>query len=397
MRRTWKFADDRTQWQHDTLVGLVEDLRAFVDADAKKGALANVRERLEFASRIEERSITGSDAAARWVEAIADIAQLEVYGGLRLSPQLGLVPLRRDPRSGLWEFWHIQTGAEPALNPDAEAANPWILTGDTGLIFVLIPGGTFWMGSQKEAPEGQNYYPHADVSESPVHEVTLAPFFISKYEMTQGQWERFTGENPSYYGPNWSWKGEPPAEDPVHQNQPWNPVAQLSWTDCVEVLARLGLVLPTEAQWEYSTRAGTDTTWWTGNDRVSIAAESAGNLADSWTKRMGGPAEWGYEDWLEDGWMVHAPVGSFRPNGFGLHDVIGNVWEWCRDGYGLYEWGVEPGDGLRKVTGPRLQVRVRRGGGYSISAGVARSAYRIANRPGYRFGNGVRPARIITE
>ncbi|MGB2984259.1 MAG: SUMF1/EgtB/PvdO family nonheme iron enzyme, partial [Phycisphaerae bacterium] len=200
-----------------------------MDLDPKEGTLASVQERLDFSESIEEQSITGPEAAAKWAEAIADIARLEVYGGLQLAPQIGLLPLRRDPRSGLWEFRHIQTGTKPEQNRarkevDAEAVNPWILTEDTGLVFVLIPGGTFWMGAQKENPEGRNYDPQAASDESPVHEVTLAPFFISKYEMTQLQWQRFTGENPSQYGPSWSWKGEPPAEAPIYQNQPWNPV-----------------------------------------------------------------------------------------------------------------------------------------------------------------------------
>ena len=183
-RRTWKLPDDQTQWQHDALAGLVEDLKAFVDPDPKKGTLASVQERLDFAGSIEDRSITGTEAAAKWAEAIADIAQLEVYGGLQLTPQIGLLPLRRDPRSGLWEFRHIQTGSKPGENPDAEAVNPWILNEDTGLVFVLIPGGTFWMGAQKDDPEGHNYDPQADSNESPVHEVTLTAFFVSKYEMT---------------------------------------------------------------------------------------------------------------------------------------------------------------------------------------------------------------------
>ncbi len=400
-RRTWKFPDDQTQWQHDTLAGLVEDLKAFVNPDPKKGGLASVQERLAFAESIEEQSITGPAAAAKWAEAIADIARLEVYGGLQIKPQLGLLPLRRDPRSGLWEFRHIQTGTKPEQNrarkeADAEAVNPWILTGDTGLIFVLIPGGTFWMGAQKDDPEGHNYDPQAGSDESPVHEVTLAAFFISKYEMTQLQWRRFTGGNPSRYGPSWSWNGRPPAEAPIHQNLPWNPVERVSWTDCRDVLGRLGLVLPTEAQWEYAARAGTDTVWWTGDDKESIGVEGAGNLADGWTKSKGGPSAWVYEDWLDDGWVVHAPVGIFSPNGFGLHDVIGNVWEWCHDGYGGYDADVQPGDGLRNVAGAR--DRVRRGGGFYSPAALARSAFRFNFTPAYRHDYlGVRPARVITE
>jgi serine/threonine protein kinase/formylglycine-generating enzyme required for sulfatase activity len=395
-RRTWKFTDAQTQWQHDTLGGLVQGLREFVDPDPKKGILASVEERLEFASRIEQQSTTGEQAATRWAEAVADIGQLEVYGGLQLAPQLGLLPLRRDPRSGLWEFWHIQTGTKPELNADAEAVNPWVLTGDTGLVFVLIPGGTFWMGAQKHDPERRNYDPHATARESPVHEMTLAAFLISKYEMTQGQWQRFTGANPSRYGPTWSWKGEPPAETPIHQNQRWNPVEQVTWMECRNVLDRLGLVLPTEAQWEYAARAGTASVWWTGDEKESIGVERAGNLADGWTKSKGGPRGWPYEEWLEDGWVGHAPVGSFRPNGFGLHDTIGNVWEWCRDWFAEYDAEVQPGDGLRKVTGAR--IRMYRGGSYLDAAAFERSATRYFSTPEFHANNlGVRPARVITE
>ncbi len=395
-RRTWKFSDDQVQWQHDTLAGLVADLAAFVDANPKQGTLASIKERLAFAESIEQRSITGPQATAKWAEAITDIGRLEVYGGLQIKPQVGLMPLRRDPRSGLWEFWHIQTGAQPKPNPDDEAVNPWILTGDTGLVFVLIPGGTFLMGAQRDDPAGRNYDPQAESNESPVCEVTLAAFFMSKYEMTQGQWERFTGVNPSNFSGSWNWRGEPPADEPIHQNQPWNPVEQIGWIECQDVLMRLGLVLPTEAQWEHAARAGSNTVWWTGNEKESIGLMRAGNLADGWSKNRGAPATWLYEDWLEDGWAVHAPVGSFSPNAFGLHDVIGNVWEWCRDGFGDYDRDVEPGDGFRKVLGGH--IRTLRGGSFRSTAAYARSSVRSSYAPEVRVNVlGVRPARVISE
>ena len=127
-----------------------------------------------------------------------------------------------------------------------------------------------------------------------------------------------------------------------------------------------------------------------------MGVEGAGNLADGWTKNKGGPNDWIYEDWLQDGWVLHAPVGSFRPNGFGLHDTIGNVWEWCRDGYAGYDTEVQPGDGLRKVTSPR--ARAYRGGSFSLTAMYARSTYRQSYAPSYRlFSIGVRPAGVITE
>ncbi len=393
-RRTWRFADDERQWQHDMLAGLVVDLEAFMDDNPRKGTLASVEERLADARTIEERSITGVDVGAAWTEALADITDLDVYGGLRLQPQLGLVPLRRDARSGLWEFWHVQTGVRPVPNPDTAAVNPWILTGDTGLVLVLIPGGSFQMGAQRDHPGALNYDPGAKDRESPVHEITLDPFFISRYEMTQGQWLRFTGNNPSGYPLDWTYAGKPRPDGTFHENTAWNPVEKVSWIECTETLEHLDLVLPTEAQWEYAARAGTTTVWWTGDDKTTIDTQRAGNLGDAWTRSQGAPSSWDFEDW-DDDWAAHAPVGSFLPNAFGLHDTIGNVWEWTRDWLGNYAADdVEPGSGYRTVFG--VGARVYRGGSFSVGAAFARSACRYDGAPEYRFGYlGVRPARDI--
>jgi serine/threonine protein kinase/formylglycine-generating enzyme required for sulfatase activity len=394
-RRTWTFTDDELQWRHDTLAGLVDDLSTFVDDDPKKSTLASVDQRRAFARAVGEQSVSGADATAAWAEAIADVSALEVYDGLRLKSQVGFVPLRRDPRSGLWEFWHVQTGARPAPNPDHEATNSWILTGETGLIFVLIPGGTFHMGAQKDDPDGPNYDPEAEGDEGPVQEIALDPFLLSKYEMTQGQWLRFTGSNPSNYGPNWKWPGRFRPDGSIHENTAWNPVEQVSWDDGTTVLGRLGLVLPTEAQWEYAARAGTTSVWWTGDDKASIGTQRAGNIGDAWTRDQGGPGGWAYEDW-EDYWICHSPVGTFAPNPFGLHDTIGNLLEWCRDRKedSYKNNDPEPGSGFRSGFGAR--ARVNRGGALTYGATLARSANRNSNLPDVR-GNllGVRPALLL--
>jgi formylglycine-generating enzyme required for sulfatase activity len=240
------------------------------------------------------------------------------------------------------------------------------------------------MGAQKKDPDEPNHDPQAKGREGPVHEVTLNPFFISKYELTQAQWERFTGNNPSNYGPTWSLMH--------HKNTAWNPVEQVSWTECDEVLRHLGLTLPTEAQWEYAARGGTSTPWWCGEQEKTISSENAGNLADARSRNAGAPTSWRYEDW-EDDWIVHAPVGSFSPNPLGLHHVIGNVWEWCRDGYSRYENSVSGGAGERSAPGAR--ARVYRGGSFASGAASARSAERANAPPESRLFLGLRPARGI--
>ncbi|MCI0410633.1 MAG: formylglycine-generating enzyme family protein, partial [Acidobacteria bacterium] len=346
------------RWWHNQLEKLVRGIEEF--ADPAKGLLGagtspehgwGMRKRLEFASTLQERSVSGAEAAARWAEAIASIANAAdcpVYGGLRITPQLGLLPIGRDPQSGLWEFAHLQTG-EPA---ERGADRKLILKEETGLVFVLLPGGTFQMGAQRSDPNGANYDPQAVSDESPVHAVTLSAFFLSKYEMTQGQWERFAGRHQSYYNKNNyspGWNRDCKSWSALH------PVEQVSWLVCEEVMSRLGLSLPTEAQWEYGARAGMETPWWPGED-PSLLAEAA-NVSDAYAKANGGPFR-SWESW-DDGNTCPAEVGRYRANPFGLHDVHGNVSEWSRDGYEAYR----DAPGRDPVANPAgSSFRVLRGG-----------------------------------
>ena len=240
------------------------------------------------------------------------------------------------------------------------------------------------MGAQRDDPRGRNFDPGAQMDESPVHEVVLAPFFVSKYEMTQGQWLGFVGRNPSRDGPKASAYAGP--------RTLLNPVESVSLPECLLVLSRMGLVLPTEAQWEYAARAGPSSPWWTGSEPESL--ECAVNIADAHARAHGGSGWPGYELWLDDGATTHAPVGSYLPNAFGLHDVAGNVWEWCRDVYGAYELPVSPGDGERLPDD--LRRRVYRGGGIDGVATQSRSADRTCDSSNYRLvALGLRPARPV--
>ena len=382
-----------------------------------------------------------------------------LYEGLEIEPQIGLVPLGRDPDSGLWEFAHVESGEIPERSSDGKL----ILREESALVLVLIPGGSFWMGAARPLrlrfPEdgndlrivevltgsgaekagievgdvvlsvhdeevktradfqrvtapfrsgqrvnvevlrdegrktfivelGANVDPQAVDNEIPVHEVPLTAFFLAKYEMTQGQWLRLTGENPSTFGPEETHGGK--------KHSLLHPVEEVSWEMCDAVLSRFGLTLPTEAQWEYGARAGakTATPWWTGKERESLLGKV--NLADQAAWRAG--HRWSrIREWreLDDGYVFHAPVGTFAANKFGLHEVHGNVWEWCRDGFGDYGLPVKAGDGERQVSAG-ARFRVRRGAGYRWSAVFARSTARYM----YNYGvggreSGVRPARGV--
>jgi formylglycine-generating enzyme required for sulfatase activity len=386
-RRTFEYDDPEAAWWDRQLSKLVEDLEALRDPDTglMGDTLAEpfgwgVTKRHGFAQTIEASSVLGADAETRWTEANAAIRASPKYGGLELKPQVGLIPLGPDPDSGLWEFAHLQTG-EPAVRG---ADGKLVLTEATGLVFVLLPGGKSWLGAQRTDRNGHNFDPQARLEEAPVREIELAPYFLSKYEMTQGQWQRITAHDPSYY--------QPPnklAPTLLH------PVEQVSWLDCETLTARLGLSLPSEAQWEYGARGEMDTPWWTGAEREALRGMV--NLADQSAKRAGAP--WSdIGDWpdLDDGSAVHAEVGHYAANGFGLCEVTGNVWEWCLDGHD----DAPSGNATRldpAAPGEGTPQRYLRGGSYNNAASYARSANRYGLAPVYRGDDlGLRPARRIT-
>jgi formylglycine-generating enzyme required for sulfatase activity len=357
-RAVWVFGSPGLQLEHDELAAFVDRLQALSET------IDDVRSRLEDASTLAQRTIEAYwDRWAATIGAIADQERSPQYGGLSLDPQVGLIPIGRDPRSGLLEFAHLQTG-EPAVRNTQ--TGKLTLTAETGLVFVLIPGGAFDMGAEPPSDEKPIGFPNVDPftsserPEHPVHRVELGPFFISKYEMTQGQWLRITGENPSSNAPS-DMRPDPPGHSLL-----W-PVSRLTWSNADRVLCRLGLALPTEAQWEFAARAGTTTVWWTGNDVESLKGME--NVAGDWGAQV-------------------APVGVHPPNPFGLHDVHGNERELVRDVYGPYELSVRPGDGERRVRGGRSHVT--RGGTRTTPADQARSAMR-----GRDVYSGVRPARPV--
>jgi serine/threonine protein kinase/formylglycine-generating enzyme required for sulfatase activity len=370
------FADSQDAWVYETLSNLIADLDHLADPDPWVGTRASVAARRESARTLHQRSI--GDHAEAWEEAASEIFFDERYGELDLAPQLGLVPIGTDPGSGLWEFWHVDSGERPRRSV---ADGSLEFTAKTGLVLVLIPGGTDLLGAQVRDPAAPNYDPDSRADEV-LHEVTLAPFFVSKFEMTQAQWLRTMGSNPSYFGP-----GEDLGEiDAIH------PVEQVSWEEAEHCLRRLGLALPTEAQWEYAARAGTDTPWWCGAAKECL--QESANLADVSIP----PGLYANETW-DDGFSTPAPVGSYLPNPFGLYDVLGNVWEWCQDWYLPYREDPAAGHGLRSLSGEgEVRDRVYRGGGFGSPAISARSARREHFTPNSRDDDlGLRPARPVDE
>lgn len=350
----------KVRWQIQTLSKLIQRLK---ETGSEKGLSQQLDQRIEDAASIVKVTIT--DQADNWKRAIAEIQASPKYHQLTLSPQIGLVPLGFAPGSGLAEFLHFQSheGEIPARASDgAIPFNPL-----TGIILVLLPGGTFHMGAQNISRDQPNYDPRAESLETPVHEVTLAPFFISKYLLTQGQWERLTNSNPSRYRSSATYDN--------YTFTPLHPVESIPWRKASAALYKLALEIPTEAQWEYAARAGTDTVYWTGDDEASIMRG-----AHLLFNRMG--------------LKRHAPVGSYDPNAFGLYDVLGNLWEFTRDWACFFNEPWREGDGLRGASGVNLIIR---GASFFNSAVQSRIAYRTDDiTPDMVMSwMGVRPARAI--
>jgi formylglycine-generating enzyme required for sulfatase activity len=306
-----------------------------------------------------------------------------------LTPQEGLAPIGRDPATGLWEFAHLLTGRPPHRDGEGRL----VLEDDMALILVLLPGGRFSMGSRPPSPEHPEGSPNVDPKmdeytrylSGPVHEVELAPFFMSKFELTRGQWAAFNG---------WELDGPNPGGAILPQGPfPLLPVESQTWGELKDMLFRMGLDLPTEAQWEYAARAGSATIWWTGDQARSIAG--AGNFADSANERkVKLTTGVSYESWLDDGYPALAPVGKFRPNAFGLHDIMGNVSEFCLEPTISYDSPPMPGTGERR--GDPKAGRILRGGSWLTNSWFAASARRHQVVEDYRhYQAGVRPSRSI--
>ena len=360
---SWNFAEREQSLRHDVHTRFVEGL------DLLAPAAARIERRLDMAESVEELGRSG-ETARLWREVARD------HPAMHVEPQLGLRPLWRNAQ-GLWELLAVFTGEAPERD---DRGRP-LVGEDTGMVLVLLPGGTFSMGSWpvggERAVGEDNVDPGHRMGEGPVREVTLAPFYCSKYEVTQGQWERIMGSNPSVT------RAGQQSLDHYNEVTLANPVEHVSWMEAVELGLRLGLALPSEAQWEYACRAGTGTPFHTGAEVGSL--QGSANIADEHARRMDPSygqkvAEEASQAGFDDGHAFHAVVGSLDPNAFGLHDMHGNVAEWCADRHATETSFLHrAGDGLREVpVGP---YQVIKGGSYWYPASHARSAWRAGVEP----------------
>jgi formylglycine-generating enzyme required for sulfatase activity len=389
---TFEFDDPDDQRLYDALVRVLQDQAAFTGGEPRPSLLHLAEWGLSASRRVAQQSL--EDARGLWVEAIASITDeraCPLYHGLHLAPQLGLLPIGRDPASGLWEFAHVLSGEVPTRTADGRLE----MREDGAIILVLIPGGTLLRGSQRERIDAPNFDPWAEANAPCGDRVPLEPFFLSKYEMTQGQWLRVVGWNPSSYAPS-----SDPSVASIYADTRFgvsglHPVEQVSIVDAALVTKVLGLTLPTEAQWEWAARATSDRPWWSGWEPCE--AQGTENFADRsaafW--HTAPFAETAAAGGFDDGWPVHAPVGSLAPNRFGLHDMLGNVREWCGD-RGAFAYSTQ----FRVLNGERAGLedgsRAVRGGSFELDPIRGRTAAREqAGLDMRRHDIGLRPARGI--
>jgi len=304
------------------------------------------------------------------------------------------------------------------------------LGGGVKMKLVLIPDGDFMMGGEESAAKTAAFFNKIGdfrsrasrgrveawgfAVEHPQHHVYITkPFYLGIYTVTRGQFRQFVKDtahktdaekreerkkaaastpDPKYEGdignPNCSWQNAGFKQTDEH------PVVDVDWDDAMAFCKWLSRKdgktyrLPTEAEWEYACRAGTTTRYYSGNDPESLA--KVGNVADAAAKanhlarvpNIADPAveaKFAYIVTIKasDGYAYTAPVGSFKPNAFGLYDMHGNVWQWCADWYSGKYYAESPAFDPIGPDGPGPgNMRVLRGSSWCSGPILARSAQR---------------------
>jgi len=392
-------ASPETQEWHDALRAWIADMHrfrtGFVEGKAGPGVdlygVPNVPERLAQARAIDAR-IASPEGVAVWSAATEAIKVSPLYANARwpgrrgFVVQRGLWPLGADPISGLHEFAHLGSGTVPTRATDGQLK----LTADSAIVLVLLPGGA--VSATYDEPLG-------DMSPKEEGEQTafdLAPFFLGKYEVTQGQWRRIrytdlSSLRPDMYAPPSSMTADVALQLPLDS---------VSWTAASDGLGAAALSLPSEIQWHYGSFGAAQSKFPWGEEEAVL--EGKANISDQ--ARRNDPGENLEKDesharW-NDGWARTAPVGRFAPNGFGLHDVAGNLAEWCSDGRttpdpsGSVAPYWDPNTGAR--SGGVLKNPAVKGGHYAASSDQCRRGDPQYAHPGSSEPtNGVRAARKV--
>src|SRR5262249_39160933 len=299
-----------------------------------------------------------------------EAAQKEFQEALKLIPghhraamQLALCKRRQNPALPGFKITGSKFDAQTGLPTE-------VVVKELNLAMVLVPPGEFDMGDDHLADA------------RPVHTVTVEAFYLGQYEVTQAQWKAVMGSNPSIHQA--SRERKPPEADAEKM-----PVENISWDDCQAFLKRLnervpggGFRLPTEAEWEYAGRAGGEGpdpkqldqfAWFRDNSLRRPSSEQTSQKPDAWAPQ---------------------PVGTKKPNRWGLYDMQGNVSEWCSSLYRSYVY--DPRDGRESLTKPG--PRVLRGGHFADSPALLAPTLRHSERAHRRLRwNGVRLARTVPE
>ncbi len=262
---------------------------------------------------------------------------------------------------------------------------------------VVIPAGSNQMGSTADERRREGVLKLFADREEPRHLVTIAkPFAMSKYEVTRGLYAQFAKEThlsdaegcavydpktdkwPIQAGFSWHHPGFPQTDK--------HPAVCISWTDAHAFAAWFAQKtgkpyrLPSEAEWEYAARGGTDTARYWG-DAAEPACEKTNIMSRGTLQKLGWPASWNNELLCSGDHAFTQPVGSYDANPFGLYDMIGNVWEWVADCYHENYIGA-PADGSAWDE-PNCKTRLPRGGAFHSSPWLARAATRGKSDPVY--------------
>jgi len=284
------------------------------------------------------------------------------------------------------------------------------LGGNVKLKMVLIPAGEFKMGSEESAEDTAEFFNFLDSEgnieasefkdEHPQHLVRITkPFYLGTHHVTRGQFRQFVaetgyrtdaekGKTPGAFGRDWdsktqgfAWHAQYSWRDAGFEQTDDHPVINVSWNDTVAFCKWLSKKegktyrLPTEAEWEYTCRGGTTTRYYGGDDPY-----------------RSNPGSWVDIGGTDKGLVLTAPVGSLKPNAFGLFDMHGNAAQWCSDWYGEKYYAMSPTDDpLGPESGKR---RALRGGSWADWSYYSRSAVRYARLPDSRdYSTGFRVAR----